>query len=119
VTTFTRSNPNKSKFVVRNILPLDALVHCVLCNTKFQKRRHICFVIVGWRTWCGLGLWGCLALILFSLIICSPIWSVTATNKKLCKSLWLCWHATIWVLWKSRNDNIFNKVVNEVDEFVE
>ena len=32
---------------------------------------------------------------------------------------WLIWHAILWVIWKIRNDRIFNNIVKEVDEMVE
>lgn len=34
------------------------------------------------------------------------------------KGFWLIWHATIWVLWKYRNDQIFNdKVAVDLEIF--
>ena len=41
------------------------------------------------------------------------------TNKNVLKSLRLIWLSTIWVLWKGRNDKIFNCVKHEVDGLVE
>jgi len=40
-------------------------------------------------------------------------------NKNVKKGLWLIWHATIWVLWKVRNEKIFKDTSFEVDEIVE
>ncbi|AES71124.1 hypothetical protein MTR_3g070320 [Medicago truncatula] len=43
-------------------------------------------------------------------------WSGGTSNKKIRKGLRMIWHAAIWVLWKARNNCIFN---NEVTRWVE
>jgi hypothetical protein len=40
-------------------------------------------------------------------------------NKNVKKGRWMVWIATIWVLWKARNDNIFNRKSIFVEEIVE
>jgi len=50
---------------------------------------------------------------LFLHIIC---WSSAMRLKKLRRGAQLLWHSAIWVIWKLRNDRIFNKNVREVDE---
>jgi len=46
-------------------------------------------------------------------------WGGWERNKKIKKGRWLVWLATLWVLWKVRNDNIFNRRIYEADEAVE
>lgn len=29
------------------------------------------------------------------------------------------WHAAIWIIWKARNDRIFNNITKEVEDLVE
>lgn len=46
-------------------------------------------------------------------------WSGGATNKKIRKGLRMIWQAAIWVMWKARNNHIFNNVVTRWDEVVD
>jgi hypothetical protein len=46
-------------------------------------------------------------------------WSSVMRLKKLRKGAWVIWHAVIWIVWKVRNDMIFNNKVSGVDEMVE
>jgi len=44
------------------------------------------------------------------------IWDLYKVTKR---GWWLIWLATLWMLWKVRNDKIFKRLVYEVDEIVE
>ena len=46
-------------------------------------------------------------------------WSGGISNKKIRKGLRMIWQAAIWVMWKARNDTIFNAVVTRWDEVVD
>ena len=46
-------------------------------------------------------------------------WSVGRRDIKVTKGLWLIWHATIWVIWKKRNEKIFKGSHFYVDDIVE
>jgi hypothetical protein len=46
-------------------------------------------------------------------------WSGDERNKRIRKGLRLVWHATIWVLWKARNNRVFNNLNPEVAEMVD
>jgi hypothetical protein len=46
-------------------------------------------------------------------------WSAGGYHKKSRRGWRLIWHATIWVIWKARNDRLFNNVVKEVEELVD
>jgi len=46
-------------------------------------------------------------------------WSGVESRKRLKKVLRLVWHATIWVLWKARNNRIFNNGIGCSEELSE
>jgi len=37
-------------------------------------------------------------------------WDGMATSKKVKEGLRLIWHTTLWVIWKARNNRIFNNM---------
>lgn len=46
-------------------------------------------------------------------------WNDMAPNKRVRKGFRLIWHATIWTLWKTRKDKVFNNEVWENFDIVE
>jgi len=77
----------------------------------FWKHHLICFYIVGW-----LGNHFIMPLNLFVHVEC---WLGLVNTKKLRKGFWIVWHATIWMLWKARNDLIFKGISKHEDEVVD
>ena len=61
----------------------------------------------------------CLFLTPPNLFVHWECWGGWESNKKIRKGHWLIWLATIWVLWKVRNDKIFNGKIYTVEEVVE
>lgn len=55
----------------------------------------------------------------FSLFTLWECWSGVERDKRICKGLRLIWHATVWGLWKARNDRVFNGRNPDVEEIVE
>jgi len=46
-------------------------------------------------------------------------WSSGAMNKKIRKGLRMIWQAAIWVIWKARNECMFNAAVTRWEEVVD
>jgi hypothetical protein len=47
------------------------------------------------------------------------MWSCCSKNKKEKEGISLIWNAYLWVLWKARNDFVFNSKVIVWDDIVE
>jgi len=54
-----------------------------------------------------------------NLFIHALCWSREVGSKILRKGAWVVWHAVVWVVWKARNNMIFNDKVFEVEELVD
>jgi len=46
-------------------------------------------------------------------------WSKEGTNKRFQRGLWIIWHATIQVIWQSRNNVIFQNEVIDLEAIME
>lgn len=68
----------------------------------FIVRFHCCY----WFAWKML-------LVFFYCAVSHVIWG---TNKKIQQGRWMMWHAAIWIMWKARNDGIFNNITKGVEE---
>lgn len=118
---FLNRIPSKDNLALRNVLPPEASLLCVMCDREEESAIHLFLHCeVATSVWLKLMLWlDCRYLIPPNLFVHWECWSLGGTNKKVLKGLWLIWHTTIWVLWKSRNYSIFNGSIIDVDELVE
>lgn len=75
---------------------------------------------LAWNVWLLLMKWfGMNFIIPPNLFISWKCWSGGVTNKKIRKGRWIEWHAAIWIIWKARNDRIFNNITKRVGDLVE
>lgn len=58
-------------------------------------------------------------IILPNLFIHAFCWTREVRSKLLRKGVWCIWHAVVWVVWKSRNNQIFNNISIGVEEMVD
>jgi len=113
--------PTKVNLAFRNVIgPEDSKV-CVLCNNLDESSLHLFLHReVASIVWCKLMRWlDILFIIPHNFFVHWECWYGEDRNKKVREGLGLIWHATIWSLWKVRNDFIFNEVGFEVDDIVE
>jgi hypothetical protein len=113
--------PTRENLAIRNILEPDSLLLCVLCDRHVESSTHLFLHCdVSALIWRGVLNW-----LEFNFITPPNIfnhfkcWNGEANSKRIKKGVWLIWHATIWSIWRERNERIFNNQTKGVDEIVD
>jgi hypothetical protein len=103
----------------RRALPPDTNSLCVMCNEEEESTSHpFLHCKVSWKIWVNIQRWLDVNLItpanLFSHWQC---WEGLMSNKKeLKRGFRIIWHATLWAIWKVRNNDGVDvpKVVEDI-----
>jgi hypothetical protein len=113
--------PTKANLALRNVLGPEVNSLCGLCNTREESVHHLFLHCeVASEAWLSLMRW--LNHYFISppnLVVHWECWLGGDRANKVKKGLGIIWLATIWALWKSRNDKVFNEANVEVDAIVE
>jgi hypothetical protein len=113
--------PTRVNLEIRRCLPPDICSNCVWCGVVPECTSHI-FLHCGMarNIWLKLMEWLDLNFIMPpNMFIHWECWSGGISNKKIRKGLRMIWQAAIWVMWKARNDTIFNAGVTRWEEVVD
>lgn len=118
---FLNRIPTKVNLAVRNVVAPDGSLSCVLCDRGVEFSIHLflhCELAAA--VWFNLMKWvDGFFLIPPNLFIHWECWGDFERNKNIKMGRRLIWLATVWVLWKIRNDKIFNGVTYDVHDIVE
>lgn len=113
--------PTRVNLEIRSCLPSDVGSLCSWCGLLPETTSHIFLhcdlAMLIWRKlmdWMELNF-----LMPPNLFIHWECWSGGHRNKKIQNGLRMIWHTTIWVIWKARNDRIFNEAVTTWQEVVD
>lgn len=100
---------------------MDASRACTFCDRVDESSIHLFLHCdVAGRVWQGImGWWERVELISPNFFLLWEVWSGGERNKRIRNGLRLIWHATIWVMWKARNDKVFNNCNSEVGDMVD
>jgi hypothetical protein len=107
----------RSRGVVQN--PMDG--NCCWCNLCPETSNHLFLhCSVAHKVWCEIFKWLGVVIVMsansFYLFDCL---SEVGANKKYRNGLRLVWHTAIWVLWRARNNLIFNNIREDPVDIVE
>jgi hypothetical protein len=113
--------PTRCNLARRNVLGPEANSTCVLCNRLEESTLHLFIHCdMSSKVWLMLMRW------LDRFFISPPnlfvhwaCWRTGERNNNVLKGLEVIWLATIWTLWKTRNDKVFNGTISRVDDVVD
>jgi hypothetical protein len=112
--------PTRVNLCKRGIVTMDATL-CPLCGGDPETARHLflhCPFVAA--VWYALNRWlGVMVVPPGELIASFGQLVESGRNKKIKKGFSGVWLAFVWVIWKTRNDKIFNNVDGEVDVAVD
>jgi len=113
--------PTRVNLGIRNCLPPGVGSNCVNCTDFSESTSHLFLHCdLARNVWVSLMSWLDLNFIMPpNLFIHWECWSGGPFHKKVRNGLRMIWEARIWVIWKARNDRIFNNVIARWDELVE
>jgi len=108
--------PTRLNLRRRNALPQEVSLTCVMCIGAIESANHLFLHCPrASSVWFEVMVW------IDNVFILPPnlfdhwsCWNAGVYNKKIVKGIRLIWHATIWLIWKARNDIIFNNKACEV-----
>jgi hypothetical protein len=113
--------PTKENLSLRNVLGPGVHLGCGMCNRIGESALHLFLHCkVANAVWLKLMRWlDCLFITPPNLFVHWECWHGWERDKKVKKRKGVVWLATIWVLWNSRNDKVFNDAMVEVDVIVD
>ncbi|KAK2426239.1 hypothetical protein P8452_40952 [Trifolium repens] len=109
--------PTRENLFRRGVLHDDE-ISCPLCNETVESTRHL-FLHCPFASavWYSLNRWlGVVVVPPFEMVQAYEQLVARGPNRKIRKGFSGVWLAFVWVIWKTRNDQIFNNKVGNVEE---
>jgi len=111
--------PTRLNLVQRHALLPNSSLRCVLCDLEEESTNHLFLHCnVACSVWEKVKVWFEIDFITpHNLFIHWLCWNAGMTaNKVFQRGRRLVWHTTMWVIWRARNNCIFNNVVSSTKE---
>jgi hypothetical protein len=112
--------PTKDNLCYRGVIGPDE-IGCSMCAEEVETSNHL-FLHCGFaaNVWYSINRWlGVMVILPLNLALSYVMLVGSGTIKKRKKGYSLVWLAYIWVMWRMRNDFIFNNKAATVDEIVD
>jgi hypothetical protein len=113
--------PTRDNLVRCGVIRGDNSRECVLCFGSLESLTHLFLHCdFAFSIWVKIFTWlGVIVVMPATLSSLFELLSGLATTKKARKVNLLVWHTTIWLIWRARNEVIFNNSVKAVSDCVE
>jgi hypothetical protein len=113
--------PTKDNLVQRGINANGGDNNCVHCQGREEGASHLFLNCdFAWRVWNDIFRWlGLVFVMPANVAMFYECFLGAAGSKKRRIGFSLIWHATVWMLWKSRNKIIFSNGVKDPEELVD
>jgi len=109
--------PSKWNLKIRNVLPPENSTRSVLCGIEEETSKHCDKVTIVWEK---VMRWVEIYFITPpNLFVHWECWKTGGRTKRIRQGLSIIWHATIWGIWRVRNNIIFNNEELDVEAMVE
>jgi hypothetical protein len=113
--------PTKDNLRRRGVVhnPLDG--NCCWCNLEPETSNHLFLhCSLAHKVWCDIFKWlGVIIVMPANCFYLFDCFSEAGASNKFRKGLRLVWHTAIWVLWRARNNLIFNNIREDPVDIVE
>jgi hypothetical protein len=110
--------PTRVNLAVRGVGVNGGNVSCVYCNGVAETENHLfLYCDFAASVWKGIFRWlGLVIIIPPNISLLFEVLMASARSKKLRNGYGLIWHATVWMLWISRNNKIFSNGESSPEE---
>jgi hypothetical protein len=112
--------PTKTNLLKRRMITTEQVM-CVFCGRCPELEIHLFLSCDGaFKVWCDIMRWlGYCMVSPPNLMTSFAMWITCSNNKRERNGMALVWCACVWVLWKVRNNCVFNNLAIELVEVID
>ncbi|MCH79404.1 LINE-1 reverse transcriptase like [Trifolium medium] len=113
--------PTRDNLLRCGVLRAEDSRGCVFCTGTVESSTHLFLHCdFSYRIWVEIFRWlGVVFVMPSNLFTMFEYLSGIARNKKIRKGYRLVWHSSLWLIWKARNDAIFNNLFKDPTDIAE
>ncbi|CAJ2663797.1 unnamed protein product [Trifolium pratense] len=113
--------PTKENLLLRGIIQQPLEGNCVWCDTLSESASHLFLHCrVAHVVWYEIFKWlGVVIVMPSNVLLLFDCMSEAASSKKSKNGFRLVWHSVLWILWRARNNKVFNNIAVEPVDIID